>query len=918
VRESVWNSHQFSKISEEGKSKIEDDLTRRANGMLVGPSALQLIMSLTHDRFRWVALQLDALLRCRNMGTLLQTLSTLPTTLDETYTRILQQIEENERLHVRRILQWVCFSAVALRPVELAEVHRIGGYICPPFSPHDVLFQVEDIFAICPGFLILESEGWSEKEVVQFAHFSVKEYLLSPRALSWGFTELESHISIVRASIAYFLYMVSQEKCDTAEQTLTNRVSKYPLGDYVTSQCGYHLNFITPRDHPDLEESFHALLDPKSAPLLVHNLGICFLPVMDPNSLYHPRQLEALYPQIEVPKTLSLIVASVLGLSQALRWLFSFESLCDWADVIVTQGLDEQKRVSYWPLLCASRCGHVDVVRLLIQRGANVNLNHSGTALTKACQYKQLEVVKALLEYGADAECACALWWSCHTGFEEGVQVLLDAGVNVSYDDGKNGNALWAVVTGPENPYHGNAPRIVQMLLDAEVEVNYMGNHARSVLEEAVYRGLKEVVQILLAAGVDVQQGDRSESALQIALPREDVEMIQMLLNAGACIDETGGDLQRASHGGHVEVVQMILDVGADVNQVARGWETALQAASHGGHVELVHKLLKAGADVNQMGGTYRNALTAAIHFQDKWGNSYIFWDRSTRNQVLAIVQTLLDAGAEVNQNLSGEYGNALHAAAERGNIEVVQILVDVGADVNAYGGKWGSALQAASGMGHKEIVLLLLQAGADVNQQGGEGGNAIQAAANHVQQDIVQILMDAGARINWNHTSHQEYYKFRGLHEAADSEWERADMIQLLLDVGANINQKRESRTALEIASYWGYTENVQLLLQAGADVNQRCGPYYGSALQSASYRGYEEIVQMLLDAGANVCQRGGRFGSALGAALAHNPYIDNPDKEKVIQMLLDAGADLIGEMLVGKFWSLVETEFDHRTNET
>jgi hypothetical protein len=38
VRESVWNSHQFSKISEEGKSKIEDDLTERANGMLVGPS----------------------------------------------------------------------------------------------------------------------------------------------------------------------------------------------------------------------------------------------------------------------------------------------------------------------------------------------------------------------------------------------------------------------------------------------------------------------------------------------------------------------------------------------------------------------------------------------------------------------------------------------------------------------------------------------------------------------------------------------------------------------------------------------------------------------------------------------------------------------------------------------------------------
>jgi ankyrin repeat protein len=874
-----------------------------------------LLMMLILVRFRWVALQLEALSRCRNMGAVLQTLSSLPTTLDETYARILQQIDEYEQPHVRHILQWVCFSAKPLEPVQLAEVHQIGGNICPPFNPHDALFQVEDIFAICPGFLIQEKTNqWGMPEkIVQFAHFSVKEYLLSPRALSWGFTELESHISIVQASIAYFLHMVSQEKSDTAKHALKKRVTKYPLGDYVTTQCGYHLNFITPRDHPDLEASFHALLDPKSAPLLVHNLGFSFI-VEKIDSMNWGSQV--FYSHVEVPETLSLIVASALGLTQALEWLFSFESLFDGVDPQVIHQWNKygnQERVSYWPLLCASRCGHVDVVQLLIQRGANVNLNHSGTALTKACQYKQLEVVKALLEYGADAECACALWWSCHEGFEEGVQVLLDARVNVNHDDGKNGNALRAVVTVPQWEYGGNAPRIVQMLLDAGAEVNYIGNSARSILEEAVYQELKEVVQILLAAGADIKQGDRSESALQIALPREDAEMVQMLLNAGACIDETGGDLQRASRGGHVEVVQMILDAGADVNQVAGEWGTALQAASLGGHVELVQKLLNAGANVNQMGGTYGNALTAASSCR-KW-EPYGSWGRSGRDRVLNIVQTLLDAGAEVNQKLSGQYGNALQAAAETGKAEVVQILLDVGADINAYGGRWGSALQAASWEGQETIVLLLLQAGADVNQQGGEGGNALQAAANNWKYEIVQILIDAGACINWKHTSHREYYKFRGLHVAA-AIWGRADMIQLLLDAGANINQKREGRTALEIASYWGHTEVVRLLLQAGADVNQRCGPRYGSALQSASYMGHKELVQMLLDAGANVYQQGGKFGSALGAA--HNPDYYVKDNEKVIQLLLNAGADFIGEVLVGQFWSQVETEGDCGSNKT
>jgi ankyrin repeat protein len=657
-------------------------------------------LTLSLHRFRWVALQLEALSRCHNMGALLQTLSTLPTTLDETYTRILQQIEEYERPHVRRILQWVCFSAFPLKPVQLAEIHRIGGNICPPFSPHDVLFQAEDIFAICPGFLTVtleEEYGGLIKKVVQLAHFSVKEYLLSPRASSWGFTELESHISIIRASIAYFLYMASQEKCDQGSSPLFQRLWRYPLAHYASRQCNYHLDFITPRDHPDLGESFHALLDPKSAPLLVHNLGFTFL-----EQIAHG---ERFYPHARSPESLSLVVAAELGLSQTLRWLLSFESFRDWVDADVTREWDtytDQNTASYWPLLCASRRGHADVMRLLIEMGADVDLNRDGTALGIACQQKQLESVKVLLEHGADAESPCALWWSCYEGFEEGVRVLLDAGVNVNYDDGRMGNALQAAIIGRWYSF----PRIVQILLDAGAEVNTPGNYTRSALGSTTDVGSKEVVQVCLAAGAgDIKHGSRGESALQTALSMEEWEIVRMLLNSGACIDEIVGGLQRASRGGHVAVVQMMLEAGANVNQVGGEWGTALQAASYGGHVPLVQQLLNAGADVDQVGGTYGNALTAAASSNEN------------RQGSLVVVQMLLDVGAEVNQKFSGEYGNPLQAAAESGNTEVVRILLNAGADVNAYGGKWGSALQAASCMGHEETVRVLLQAGARANQ---------------------------------------------------------------------------------------------------------------------------------------------------------------------------------------------------------
>lgn len=66
------------------------------------------------------------------------------------------------------------------------------------------------------------------------------------------------------------------------------------------------------------------------------------------------------------------------------------------------------------------------------------------------------------------------------------------------------------------------------------------------------------------------------------------------------------------------------------------------------------------------------------------------------------------------------DYGNALQVASYRGNLDIVQLLLDNGADVNAQGGDYGNALEAASKQGHLNIVRLLLDNEADVNAQGG------------------------------------------------------------------------------------------------------------------------------------------------------------------------------------------------------
>ncbi|KIK60763.1 hypothetical protein GYMLUDRAFT_167156 [Collybiopsis luxurians FD-317 M1] len=118
---------------------------------------------------------------------------------------------------------------------------------------------------------------------------------------------------------------------------------------------------------------------------------------------------------------------------------------------------------------------------------------------------------------------------------------------------------------------------------------------------------------------------------------------------------------------------------------------------------------------VNAQGGHYGTALQAAAVNGNK-----------------EIVECLLQAGANVNAQ-GGHYGTALQAGAAKGKkeIEIVECLLQAGADVNAQGGHYGTALWAGAALGYKEIVECLLQAGADVNAQGGEYGTALQAATH-------------------------------------------------------------------------------------------------------------------------------------------------------------------------------------------
>lgn len=295
----------------------------------------------------------------------------------------------------------------------------------------------------------------------------------------------------------------------------------------------------------------------------------------------------------------------------------------------------------------------------------------------------------------------------------------------------------------------------------------------------------------------------------------------------------------QAARQGYGHIVKQLLHLGVGDEEGEAWGEQALRQATREEHATAVQTILLHVTPLSVRGGICDNALEKAAQTGNK-----------------QIVQLLLDAGAEVNaQGRFFGVGNALHAAAYSGNEQILRLLLNAGADINAQGGYYGNALHAAvaanSGEGGLEkVVKLLLDAGADINAEGGYFGHALQAAAYTGNEQILKLLLHAGADVN---------------------------------------AQGGQYSNALQAAACNGHKQIVKLLLNSGADVNAQ-GGYFSNALQGAAYRRNEKIVKLLLNAGADVNAQGGKYGNALQAAKVLLRRFGG--YEQVTKLLLDAGA--------------------------
>jgi hypothetical protein len=178
-------------------------------------------------RFRWVECQFKVLASCASKRQLNTSLVSLPQGLDETYKRMLLNIDELSVQDARRILTLLCCAKRPLTVSELIDANAVELGDNPRLNPEGRLLGEDEIRAVCPGLVEVDTRP-DDETIVRIAHFSVQEYLESERILQqntaiFSVRRPEAHAEIASICLTYLL-----------EPALSrDSIAEYPLASYA-------------------------------------------------------------------------------------------------------------------------------------------------------------------------------------------------------------------------------------------------------------------------------------------------------------------------------------------------------------------------------------------------------------------------------------------------------------------------------------------------------------------------------------------------------------------------------------------------------------------------------------------------------------------------------------------------------------
>ena len=455
-------------------------------------------------RFRWVFCQLETLRHCFPPN-LRQFLNELPETLDETYERMLKGINKAQKDNAHRLLQCL---AVAVRPLRVEELAELLAFDFQASSSGGIPTLKEDwrwddeegaVLSTCSSLIAVVPSGRSR--VVQFSHFSVKEYLTSSRITRWQGDVSRFHIDLDAA------HTIMAQACLGTLLRLEEHAEGgkgFPLVKYAAEHWPEHARSekVSSLLKDGMDDLFDTSKPHFSAWLRAHDLDedwVYFSPRKrhhDSSPLYyaafcglydlaerliakHPEQVNAVGGRIVAPLPAALY-----------KRHFRVADLLYKHGALVDVRSDEERT----PLHSASMFGHVDLMRWLLDHGADAN------ALQKFERWTPLHLAAANL-------------------YPEAVRLLLDHNADINSRNETGYTPLCVTIKFKPHPSRKeNVVDVVRQLLAHGADPNPCDRNHSTQLHQASFHGWLEVVRLLVSYGAKVDvENEEGKTPFQVA-----------------------------------------------------------------------------------------------------------------------------------------------------------------------------------------------------------------------------------------------------------------------------------------------------------------------------------------------------------------------------------------------------------------
>jgi ankyrin repeat protein len=434
-------------------------------------------------------------------------------TLDETYERILQQIPKANRVHTHRLLQCLAVAVRPLRVQELAEVLAIDFSVTNGIPKLDENLRWQDqeqaVLSACSS--LIDVADFRNSRMVQFSHYSVKEFLTSDRLATSVVDPLRdhhillehAHTTIAKACIGVLLRL---------EQPINNEtIKKFPLADYSAKHFADHAEFGNVISL--ITSAIDNLLDtdkPHFAIWISHISSSWWAEKHSGSTkgspLYHVADL-------------------------------GFYALVQYITMKRPQDVIARGGVRGTPVHAALYRRHVQICQYLLPRcvGKDVRDTSGQTPLHVAASNALLEVTRMTIELGADIDARDNNGWTpLHQAVDtsqllekrkiEIVQLLLDHGANIAART--NNDHVTVLHLAAKN---GDLAA-TRLLLAHGVSIDARDESSHTSLHFASWSGNPDVVQLLLDRGADLEaQSDDHNTPLHIAAENGKVAAVRSL-----------------------------------------------------------------------------------------------------------------------------------------------------------------------------------------------------------------------------------------------------------------------------------------------------------------------------------------------------------------------------------------------------